>query len=149
VTPRLLLLAGVVVLAGCGSSGGSAPATWSGPPKAGADGHVEISGFNDFLAGDGKEFAGSPIGAVTEFLRLDESSASAITVRSTSPGEVHNFSEVVAILDGLLDDSVRAARYTVELQRNDANEWRLRAADWAQRCQAGRGHQDFSPEPCV
>jgi hypothetical protein len=149
VTSRLLLLAGVLVLAGCGSNGGGDRASWSGPPKAGADGHVEISGFNDFLAGDGKEFAASPITAVTEFLRLDKSTASAITVRSTSPGEVRNFSEVVATLDGLLDDSVRAARYTVELQRNDANEWRLRATDWAQRCQAGRGHQDFSPQPCV
>jgi hypothetical protein len=149
VTSRLLLLAGVLTLAGCGSSGGGDKASWSGPPKARADGHVEIAGFNTFLAGDGKEFSASPIAAVTEFLRLDESTASAITVRATSPGEVRNFSEVVASLDGLLDDSVRATRYTVELQRNDANEWRLRATDWAQRCQAGRGHQDFSPRPCV
>jgi len=149
VTSRLLLLAGVIVLAGCGSNGDGKMASWSGPPKAGANGHVEISGFNDFLAGEGKEFAASPIVAVTEFLRLDESTASAITVLSTSPGEVRNFSEVVATLDGLLDDSVRAARYTVELERNDSNEWRLRATDWAQRCQAGRGHQDFSPRPCV
>lgn len=148
--PRLLVLAALLVLAGCGSSGGGGEtARWPGPPKAAAGGHVEISGFNDFLAGDGKQFAGSPIAAVTEFLRLDKSTADAITVRSTSPGEVRNFSEVVAILDGLLDDSVRAARYTLELQRNDANEWRLRATDWAQRCRAGRGHQDFSPQPCV
>jgi hypothetical protein len=149
VTPRLLFLAAVLVLAACGSSGGGDKAIWPGPPKAGADGHLEISGFNDFLAGDGKEFAASPIAAVTEFLRLDESTASAITVRATSPGEVRSFSEVVATLDGLLDDSVRTARYTVELKRTDSNAWRLRAADWAQRCRAGRGHQDFSPEPCV
>jgi hypothetical protein len=149
VTPRILLAAALFVLAGCGSSGGGETARWPGPPKAGAGGHVEISAFNDFLAGDGKEFAGSPIAAVTEFLRLDRSTAAAITVRTTSPGEVRNFSEVVAILDGLLDDSVRTARYTLELQRNDSNAWRLRAADWAQRCQANRGHQDFSPAPCV
>ena len=71
------------------------------------------------------------------------------TLRATSPGEVRNFSEVTATLDGLLDDSVQAARYTVELQRNDAKAWRVRAVDWAQQCQAGRGHQAFSPQPCV
>jgi len=145
---RLLLLAAALAFSGCGSSGGG-KSEWSGPPKAGASGAVPIAAFNDFLAGDGEEFAGSPIAAVTEFLGLDKSTAAVITVRSTSPGEVRNFSEVVATLEGLLDDSVRAARYTVELQRNQAQQWRLRAADWAQRCQAGRGHQDFAPKPCV
>jgi hypothetical protein len=149
---RLLLLAVVAVLAGCGSSGddGSGQAAdWPGPPKANANGSVEFAGFNEFLAGDGKEFAKSPITAVTEFLALDETSAAVTTLRATSPGEVRNFSEVSATLDGLLDDSVRAARYTVEMQRNDANEWRVRAVDWAQQCQQGRGHQEFSPQPCV
>jgi len=150
---RLLILAAVAVLAGCGSSGsggsGENTADWPGPPKANANGSVEFSGFNDFLAGDGKEFADSPIAAVTKFLALDKTSAAVTTLRATSPGEVRNFSEVSAILDGLLDDSVRGTRYTVELQRNDANEWRIRAVDWAQRCQAGRGHQEFSPAPCV
>jgi hypothetical protein len=142
------LLAIVVVLAGCGSGGGS-KATWPGAAKADAAGKVEVGGFNDFLAGDGKEFAGSPIAAVTEFLRLDKSSASVTTVVATSPGEVRNFSEVVATLDGLLDDSVRTERYTVELQRDPSKLWRVRAVDRAQRCRSGRGHQDFSPRPCV
>jgi hypothetical protein len=145
----LLLLATVLALAGCGSKGDDNEASWPGPPKAGADGSVAFSGFNDFLAGDGKEFADSPISAVSEFLGLDESTASVISVVATSPGEVRNFSEVVATLEGLLDDSVRAARYTVELQRNQSMLWRVRAVDWAQRCQTGRGHQDFSPKPCV
>jgi hypothetical protein len=110
---------------------------------------VAISGFNDFLAGDGKEFASSPIAAVTEFLGLDESTAPETTIVATSPAEVRNFSEVVVTSNGLLDDSVRATRYTVELQRDQSKLWRLRAADWAQRCQPGRGHQDFSAKSCV
>jgi hypothetical protein len=141
------LLASVLFLAGCGSGGGS-KATWPGREQNSA-GHVETAAFNDFLAGDGKEFATSPIAAVTEFLRLDQSSASVTSVVATSPGEVRNFSEVVATLDGLLDDSVRTERFTVELQRNSSKLWRVRAADWAQRCRSGRGHQDFSPRPCV
>lgn len=146
---RLLLLLAALALAGCGSSDGGEASDWSGPPRAGANGAVAFSEFNDFLADDGREFAESPIAAVTEFLALDKSSAAVVTIRSTSPGEVRNFSEVVATLEGLLDDSVRAVRYTVELQRDKSQQWRLRAADWAQRCQAGRGHQDYAPKPCV
>jgi hypothetical protein len=108
-----------------------------------------VSGFNDYLAGGGKVFSGSPTAATAEFLALDRASAVDSTVQATSPGEVRNFSEVVATLNGLQDDSVRDARYTLEYQRNEAGDWRLRAADYAQRCQQGRGHQDFSPENCV
>ena len=143
----VVLLASSAALAGCGSGGGAEP-TWPAPATK-ADGKVSIAGFNDFLAGDGKEFAGSPVAAATEFLRLDQSSAAVTTVVATSPGEVRNFSEVVATLDGLLDDSVRARRYTVELQRDQSKQWRVRDADWAQRCQPGRGHQTFSADPCA
>jgi len=114
-----------------------------------ADGTLAFADFNTYLAGDGQAFATSPTAAVTEYLGLDKMSAAVTTMRATSPGEVRNFSEVVTTLEGLLDDSVKASRYTVELQQNDAKQWRVRAAEWAQSCQAGRGHQDFSPEPCV
>ena len=151
---RLLLPAAVLTLAlaGCGSDSGSSDAkqsTWPGPSKPRTDGTIPIADFNRYLAGDGQAFATSPTAAVTEFLGLDDSSAAVTTMRATSPGEVRNFSEVVTTLEGLLDDSVKASRYTVELQRNDAMQWRLRAAEWAQSCQAGRGHQDYSPEACV
>ena len=143
---RLLLLAAVVAVAGCGSSSPQS-ADWN-RPQAKPDGTLPVSAFNDFLAGDGQDFARSPIEAVTKFLRLDTTSAAVTTLRATSPGEVRNFSEVVVTLDGLLDDSVRAARYTIELQRDADGMWRLRAADWAEQCQPGRGHQDFSPKLC-
>jgi hypothetical protein len=144
---RLLLLAAVLGLAGCGSSS-AGDDDWK-RPQARPDGTLPVSAFNDFLAGDGQDFAGSPIEAVTEFLRLDNTSAAVTTLEATSPGEVRNFSEVVVTLDGLLDDSVRAARYTIELQRDAGGMWRLRAADWAQQCQPGRGHQDFSAQLCT
>jgi hypothetical protein len=146
------VFAAVFALAGCGSdSGGDEKAAphWGGPPRADTSGHVPVSGFNDYLAGDGKVFARSPTAATAEFLALDRASAVDSTVRATSPGEVRSFSEVVATLNGLQDDSVRDARYTLEYQRNEDGDWRLRAADYAQRCQQGRGHQDFSPENCV
>jgi hypothetical protein len=146
------VVATALALAGCGSDSGSgekAAPNWDGPPRADASGNLPVSGFNDYLAGDGKVFARSPTAATAEFLALDQASAVNSTVQATSPGEVRNFSEVVATLNGLQDDSVRDARYTLEYQRNEAGDWRLRAADYAQRCQQGRGHQDFSPENCV
>ena len=140
-----------LALAGCGGSGGSKPAAlpeWSGPPRADSAGHVAVAGYNDFLAGDGKIFARSPTAATSEFLRLDRTSAEQTTVEATSPGEVRNFSEVVATLVGLQDDSVRDSRYTLEFQRKNG-EWALRAVDYAQRCQSGRGHQGYSPADCT
>ena len=148
----LAIAAAAVALGGCGgdSKGGDEAAPhWDGPPRADASGHIPVSGFNDYLQGDGKIFARSPTAATAEFLVLDRASPMVSTVEATSPGEVRNFSEVVATLTGLQDDSVRDARYTLEFQKNGAGEWRVRAADYAQRCQQGRGHQDFSPADCV
>lgn len=143
---RIVLLAAVLALAACGSSSARHD-EWS-RPQARPDGTLPVSAFNEFLAHKGQDFAHSPIEAVTKFLRLDDTSAAMTTLRATSPGEVRNFSEVVVTLDGLLDDSVRATRYTIELQRDAGGMWRLRAADWAEQCQPDRGHQDFSPNRC-
>jgi hypothetical protein len=145
----VVVFALVFALAGCGGSGASKTALpeWGGPPKADSAGHVAVAGYNDFLAGDGKIFAGSPTAATSEFLRLDRTGALQTTVEATSPGEVRNFSEVVATLVGLQDDSVRDSRYTLEFQKKNG-QWTLRAVDYAQRCQPGRGHQDYSPKLC-
>jgi hypothetical protein len=50
---------------------------------------------------------------------------------------------------GLLDDSVAAVRYTLAFERDGDGTWVLRSASWAQRCAPDRGHDGFSPEPCV
>jgi hypothetical protein len=144
---RLLLVVAVLALVGCGSSSGP-KAGWSGPAPAGADGTLGVADFNDFLTGDGQDFAGSPVMAATEFLRLDEVDAGTTTVVSTAPGEVRDQATVVVTLDQLLDDSVRAARYRLELERPDG-DWRLRSAMVTHRCQPGRGHAGFSTEPCM
>jgi len=62
---------------------------------------------------------------------------------------VRDDSKVVATLNGLLDDSVSAARYTIDLHRDGQKLWSVRAASWAQVCRPARGHQDFSFKPCV
>ena len=55
---------------------------------------------------------------------------------------------MTVLRDGLEDDSVRAERYVLELER-DGGIWKLVSARRDQRCQAMRGHQEFSPALCV
>ena len=55
---------------------------------------------------------------------------------------------VVVTLDGVLDDSVRAQRWMLTFTPQ-GDVYELTEARLAQRCRPGRGHQGFSPEPCV
>jgi hypothetical protein len=109
---------------------------------------VAVDGFDEYTADVEETWEGSAAMAATEFLRLDERTATATTIEASSSGEGEGPQTVVVTLDGLLDDSVRAERWTLTFVPED-EVYRLTEASWAQRCQADRGHQDFSPEPCI
>jgi hypothetical protein len=81
-----------------------------------------------------------------EFLALGKQESSSRSFNSTSSGDS---ATATLLVDGLGDDSVRARRYELTFERRADGTWRIVAASWAQRCHAGRGHQDFSPEPCL
>jgi hypothetical protein len=51
-------------------------------------------------------------------------------------------------LEGLLDDSVRTERWTLEFEP-DGENYVLTQATRSQRCHPGRGHQDFSSDACT
>jgi hypothetical protein len=55
---------------------------------------------------------------------------------------------VTVTFDGLLDGSVRAERWRLVLEPEDGG-YLLASAVRTLRCQPGRGHEDFTPEPCV
>jgi hypothetical protein len=80
------------------------------------------------------------------FLRPREQESGSRSFQGTSSGDD---ATVSLLVDGLGDDSVRARRYELALTRREDGSWRIDSARWAQRCHEGRGHQDFSPEPCV
>jgi hypothetical protein len=132
-------LLGAAVLAGCGGS--SLEAEWPGPPRPSADGTVAVGSFNKYLD-EYEDYASSPEALATEFLRLDERDAAATSLLARAGGVV------VVTLDGLADDSIRSERYELVVEKQGSN-WRLVSARQTQRCQAGRGHQDFSAELCV
>jgi hypothetical protein len=81
-----------------------------------------------------------------EFLALPEQESGSRSFQSTSNGDNASAS---LLIDGLADDSVRARSYELTFTRRDDGTWKVESAQWAQRCHEGRGHQDFSPEPCV
>ena len=139
------LVLSLAALAGCG---GDDDATWDGPPDPSADGSVAVAGFVKYAQDVDEAWEASPAASAAEFLRLDEEDASHTTIDEQRTGEGAGPATVVVTLDGLLDDSVRAARWTLSFEQVDST-YRLTSARWAQRCQPERGHQDFTPERCV
>ena len=135
----------VLAAAGCGSD---SEATWGGPPDPAADGTVAVEAFNAYAADVDDAWEGSAAMSAAEFLRLDERSVTRTTIEAEASGEGSGPETVVVTLDGLLDDSVRAERWTLRFVP-DGDDYELAHAEWAQRCQPERGHQDFSPELCV
>ena len=55
---------------------------------------------------------------------------------------------VTLTYDGLYDDSIRAKKVETTITYKD-NQWVKGDIIQIQQCQQGRGHQDFSAEPCI
>ena len=56
---------------------------------------------------------------------------------------------VVITDDGYLDDSVRGKRTTLVVERGADGIWNIKSSAEAWRCYEGRGHTDFSTDPCI
>ena len=138
-----------LALAGCDGSSGDSELAWTGPSEPAADGTVAVDDFAAHQDGVDERWERSAALAAAEFLRLDERTAIRTTIDARAePGEGGGPEVVVVTLDGLLDDSVRAERWTLDFDQKD-DGYVLRRALREQRCQPGRGHQGFSPETCV
>ena len=138
-------LLAALALAGCG---GGDEAPWSGPPDPATDGTVAVDDFAAYQEDVDEQWEGSAAMAAAEFLRLDERTAARTSIEGAASAEGTGPEAVVVTLDGLLDDSIRAERWTLTFEP-DGETYRLTEAKWAQRCQPGRGHQEFSTERCV
>jgi hypothetical protein len=140
-----LLLA--AALAGCSGSGKDEE-TWAGPPEAAADGSVSVEDFAAYQEDLDTRWEHSAEMTAAEFLRLDERTSSRTTIDGKSNGEGLGPRVVMVTLDGLLDDSVRAERWLLLFEPEGEN-FKLTSAVRTIRCQRGRGHEDFTAEPCV
>ena len=140
----------LVALAGCdgnGNGNGNGDA-WSGPPEPAADGSVSVGEFAEYRDGVDERWERAAELTAAEFLRLDERTAVRTTIAGVGVGEGAGPRTVTVTFDGLLDDSVRAERWTLVFQPEDEG-YRLDSAVRTLRCHPGRGHDDFTPEPCV
>ena len=125
-------------------------ASWDGPPEPlPADGNLPVDAFNAFAESVGEPWERDVAATVDEFVGRDESEAPSVSFQATSGPEGGGSTSASLLLDGLLDDSVRARRYDLTLSRREDGTWRLDSASWAQRCQQGRGHQAFTPALCL
>jgi len=138
-----------LALAGCGGSDVDVELVWAGPPEAGEAGGVSVNGFASFQGSVDEAWERSPAMAAAEFLRLDERAVARTTIDARAEtGEGTGPQTVIVTLDGLADDSVRAERWTLGFEPED-EIYVLTAALREQRCQPGRGHQEYSAAPCV
>ena len=55
---------------------------------------------------------------------------------------------VATVTEELADDSVKASRHVLMLQKRQG-AWKVIKDLHIQKCQEGRGHQTFSKKPCV
>jgi hypothetical protein len=125
---------------------------WTGSIDALTDtttGAVTVTPFNDYLASASVPVNRSPCDAARVLLHLDRPRQEGETVSvAVDPEGVAN-ATVTVTFDHLADDSVAAVRYVLRFEDFGDDAIRLAAGSWSQRCQPGRGHEDFTTELCV
>jgi hypothetical protein len=127
-----------------------AQATPPVPQPEDGTGSIPVEEFNEFVDSSRPTFATSALRTAIEFTNAGEGQATKTSVVASEGAEGNSDNASVTITrEGLADDSVRAVRYLVVLDRNGDGTWRVRSAKRLQRCHEGRGHQAFSPELCT
>jgi hypothetical protein len=148
----------IVLAAGCGYGDGDDEEETSSPqaqavprvpePEDGT-GALPVEDFNEFLEEARPAFATSALRTAIEFAHAGEGQAATTSILATEgPEGGGDEASVTVTRAGLADDSVRAVRYVIALERGGDGTWRLRSAQRLQQCQPDRGHQDFSPQLC-
>jgi hypothetical protein len=154
----LVLTLSLVLAAGCGYGDDDDDEQESRPPAQAAPrvpepkdgtGALPVDEFNDFVSRARPAFATSAVRTAIEFTNVGEGMAATTSlVALEGPEGNADEASVTVTRDGLPDDSVRALRYRIVLERADDRSWRLQSAQRTQRCHEGRGSQEFSTKLC-
>ncbi len=145
---RTLACIGVALAAFASGCSGNDERVWSGPPQPAADGSVSVAEFAAYQEAVDEAWERSAVLVAAQFTAVGETRATSKGIRASSSEEGTGPETVTVTFDGLLDDSVRAERWTLELEPS-GSVYRLVSARLERRCQPGRGHEEFSPEPCA
>jgi hypothetical protein len=108
-----------------------------------------VEEFERYVAASDASWTRSPLLVATTFLRVEDPEAARTSIELEKAPEGGDEATATVTVDGLLDDSVRAVRTVMTLERRGDGTWRVRSARQERRCQRGRGHQDFGTEPCA
>jgi hypothetical protein len=112
--------------------------------------HTPVADFNRqirlaFLKGE--TWTRSPI-LVSLRLIGETCECSSRQIELTSTPEAFQDGTITITDQGLLDDSIRGYRYHLALARVARGYWQIKEATKTLNCQKGRGHQEFSNQPC-
>ena len=108
---------------------------------------MDVDDMNKKLAGN--RSAKTPLQVISLIAEpFDEMQSRTVSIKAAS-AEDHGELSVVITDDGYMDDSVRGAQYKIKLVKDVHGDWLVSTALKGWRCQAGRGHQDFSSKPCL
>ena len=110
---------------------------------------IEYKAFNEsLLAGKYKDadWRDDPVVVSLKFVGPFEGLKQTIIRNNDSP-ESSDIAEIVITNKGLLDDSVMGIKYKLSLNETN-NVWLIQSAQRAVKCWQGRGHADYSAEPC-
>jgi len=122
---------------------------WTDTPDAGPSGTVAVDRFNALLDAQTPDWQNSPVDVAVVFSHFAiDATTERGHIATNEVVESSTRERVLVTLTGIGDDSVAAERYDVVLVRT-ALGWRPQSANWTQRCQPRRGHQDFTTELCV
>jgi hypothetical protein len=142
-----------LLVAGCSGGGTTVTVTTAStaPPPAklgGPTGNlISVEDFRAYLKRIDEPWERDPAAVVGLLVGVGENDAARRSFEATVRED--GFTEATLTLDGLFDDSVRTVRYRLALQRHDDGTWDVLSGFRMQRCREGRGHQQFSGEPCV
>lgn len=93
-------------------------------------------------------FSQSPVIAALSELTPFEGLTQQITLNFES-AESPDKAVVMITENGYLDDSVSGGRYTFQLIKDENGNWRVVGKTHLVKCHQGRGHTNFSEEPCL
>jgi TonB family protein len=109
---------------------------------------IPTTGFRSRLAAAGDSAWAKSAALVALTLVGSDCECSNFGVDVQSPPERPDEAVVSVTHDGLLDDSIRSQRYRLRMRRDRTRRWMLETATIAYRCRPGRGHEEFTIEPC-
>lgn len=112
--------------------------------------NIEHGNFNKIVlsaSANGEEWTADPVLVSLKFIGAYEGMIQTIERTYDNP-ESPKTARVIITNEKLLDDSVMGVRHKLVLNKGENRSWVIGSARKAIKCWKGRGHADYSKEPC-